>query len=128
MFGAWTLFAGWGGRPLDLVRSFALVTIAAIVAGWIIGRRGPGSIAGRVISAVAYGPIAYLVLVPLNVLGAMSEDIQAGRVSTALDALAAAGAYLLYGVVTAVYVGLYLIPFGAGWMATFFLLRRGFDR
>ena len=72
--------------------------------------------------------VAYLVLLPLNVVGATWEDVVAGRTSGALELVAAAILYLLYGLVSAIYVSVFLLPFGAGWMVTFLILRRAFDR
>ena len=128
MYGAWIGVSGWGATGTAFVLSAAEIAIAALVSGWIVGGRLPPSIAGRLVGTVAFGPVAYLVLLPFNVLGATWEDVQVGRVSSGLEALAAGIGYLLYGALTATYVGLYLIPFGAAWMLTLLLLRRAFDR
>ena len=34
----------------------------------------------------------------------------------------------LYGLVTAIYVSVFLLPFGAGWIVTVVLLRRALER
>ena len=51
--------------------------------------------------------------------GATWEDVVAGRTSGAVELVAAAILYLLYGLVSAIYVSVFLLPFGAGWMVTY---------
>ena len=89
-----------------------------LVARWWVG----------FIGLVAYGLVAYLLLLPLNVVGATWEDVAAGRTSGAIELVVAAGLYLLYGLVSGIWVAVFLLPFGAGWMVTFLILRRAFER
>ena len=113
---------------MEFVRGIAGIGICAVAAGWILGARIGRSIPGRLLGLVAYGLLGYLLLLPLNVVGATWEDVDAGRTSSAVELVASASLYLLYGVVSAIYVSIYLLPFGAGWMFTFLILRRAFDR
>ena len=128
MFGAWILISGWGGSAIELARGIAGVGVGAVLAGWIVGARVGGSIAAWIVGLVAYGFVAYVVLLPLNILGAIWEDVSAGRTSNAIELVASASLYLLYGLVSAIWVSVYLLPFGAGWMVTFLLLRRVLER
>jgi hypothetical protein len=128
MYGAWIGISGWGGTPVELVRGSVLIGLAAVVAGWIIGARVGRSLASELVGLVAYVPVAYLVLLPVNVLGAALEDVSAGRSSNALELVIAAATYALYGLVSAIYVSVFLLPFGAGWIATFLVIRRVFER
>jgi len=128
MFGAWIAISGWGGTPLELVRGLAAIGLGAVAAGWIVGARVGRSIAGRLVALVAYGLVAYLLLLPFNVAGAIWEDVVAGRIPSVVELVAAAGGYLVYGLVSGLYVSVYLIPFGTGWMATFLILRRVVER
>jgi hypothetical protein len=124
MFGAWIVISGWGGTPIELVRGLAGIGLGAAAAGWIVGAHVGRSVPRRLIGLVAYGLVAYLVLLPLNVLGAIWEDVAAGRTSSAVDLVAAGALYLLYGLVSGIWVSVFLLPFGAGWFVTFILLRR----
>jgi hypothetical protein len=128
MFASWVVIAGWGGTPFELVRGLLLIGLGAVVAGWIIGARVGSSIASALVGLVAYGLVAYLLLLPLNVVAATSEDAVEGRISGAVELVAAAAGYLLYGLVSGIYVSVYLLPFGAGWLVTFVILRRVFSR
>ena len=128
MYGAWIAIAGWGGTPIELIRGLAGIGLAAAAAGWIVGSRVGRSVAGRLIGLIAYGLVAYLLLLPLNVLGGTWEDFAAGRTSSAVELVGAAGLYLLYGLVSGIWVCAFLLPFGAGWMVTFVLLRRALGR
>jgi hypothetical protein len=128
MLGGWIAISGWGGTPLELFRGTAGIGLGAVAAGWIVGARVGGSIAGRLVGLVAYGLVGYLLLLPLNVVGATWEDVVAGRTSGDVELVAAAILYMLYGLVSAIYVSPYLLPFGAGWMATYLILHRASDR
>jgi hypothetical protein len=128
MFGAWVAISGWGGAPIELVRGRVAISLGAVAAGWIIGVRLGDSITGLLVGLVTYGPVAYLLLLPLNVAGATFGDLQAGRLSDAVGIVVAATGYLLYGLVAGIYTFVFLLPFGAGWIVTFLILRRVFER
>lgn len=128
MFASWVMVSAWGGTTLELVRGMVLIGLAAIVAGWIIGARLGRSITSALVGLIAYAPVAYLVLLPLNLLGATLEDVSAGRSSNALELVVAATFHLIYGLVTGLYVSIFLLPFGVGWIVTFLILRRVFER
>jgi hypothetical protein len=128
MFGAWIAISGWGGTAGEFVRAAAEIALGSIVAGWIVGGRLGRSIAARLIGLVAYGYVAWLVLLPLNVAGSTWEELRSGQVSDPVGVVLAAGGYLLYGLVSGIYAAVFLLPFGAGWIVTFLLLRRAFQR
>lgn len=128
MFGAWIVIAGWGGTTSEFVLAAAQIALAAVVAGWIVGGRVGRSIPAHLIGLVAYGFVARLVVLPLNVVGSTWEELRAGRVSDLVGIVLAAGGYLLYGFVSAIYAVVFLLPFGAGWLVTFLILRRAFER
>ena len=128
MLGLWIAISGWGGTPIELVRGVAGIGLGAVAAGWVVGARVGRSMVGRLVGFVAYGLVAYLLLLPLNVVGATWEDVAAGRTSGAVELVVAATLYLLYGLVSGIWVAVYLLPFGAGWLVTFLIVRRAFDR
>ena len=128
MYLAWIAIAGWGGDVSQFVLRTAELTLGAVAAGWIVGGRLGRSIGASLLGFVVYGFVGWLVLFPLNIAGSTWQDVQSGRVSDLLGVVVAAGGYLLYGLVTGIYVSLFLLPFGAGWIATFLLLRRAFER
>jgi hypothetical protein len=125
---AWLLISGWDINTRSFAFAAAEYAIAGVSAGWIVGSRVDRSVAGGVIGAVAYGFVGWLVLVPINVAGAVWSDAQAGRVSDVLGIAAAAGGYLMYGLIVGAYVFAFLLPVGAGWMVTFVLLSRVLGR
>jgi hypothetical protein len=127
MYLAWNAISGWWGDASRFALATAAITLGAVAAGWIVGGRLGRSVAGIVLGLVVYGFVAYLVLLPLNIAGSTWEDLRSGRISDLLGVVVAAGGYLLYGLVTAFYLSLFLLPFGAGWMATFLILRRIFQ-
>jgi hypothetical protein len=127
MYLAWNWISGWWGDASRFALATAAITLGAVVAGWIVGRRLGRSVAGIALGIVAYGFVAYLVLLPLNIAGSIWEDVQSSRVSDMLGVVVAGGGYLLYGLVTAFYVSMFLLPFGAGWVVTFLILRRIFE-
>lgn len=128
MYGAWIAISGWGGSASQFVLAGAEITLGAVVAGWIVGGRMGRSIPGHLLGLVAYGFVAWLVLLPLSVVGSTWEDVRSGRVSDLAGVVLAAGGYLLYGAVSGIYALIFLLPFGAGWIVTFLILRRVFDR
>jgi hypothetical protein len=128
MYGTWNALSGWGGSTAGFIVASTQIVLGAIVAGWIVGGILGRSVARHLLAVVAYGSVAYLVLLPLNVLGATWADVQSGRASDLTAIVVAASGYLLYGVATAMYVTVFLLPFGAAWVATFVLLRRVFGR
>ena len=93
-----------------------------------VGGRLGRSVAASLLGLVSYGFVAWLVLLPLNVAGSTWEDVRSGRVSDLLGVVVAAGGYLLYGLVSGIYALVFLLPFGTGWMVTFLILRRIFER
>ena len=121
---AWNAIAGWGGSVGQFVLATAEIALGAGVAGWIVGGRIGRSIPGRILGLVAYGFVGTLVLLPLNVAGSTLDDVHGGRVGGTLEVVGAAFGYLAYGLVSSLYVSVFLLPFGAAWMATFILLRR----
>lgn len=126
MYGAWLFIAGWGGTSGQLVIASAEIAFAAVVGGWIVGRRLGRSVPARLGALVAYVFVARLVLVPINVVGSTWEDLRAGRISDLVGIVGAAGGYVLYGAVSAIYTTAYLLPVGAGWLVTVLILRRTF--
>ena len=128
MYGAWIAISGWGGTTSEFWLASAQIVLGAVVAGWIVGGRLGRSIPAHLIGLVGYGFVARLVLLPLNVVGSTWEELRHGRVSDPAGIVVAAGGYLLYGFVSAIYTVVFLLPFGAGWLVTFLLLRRVVER
>ncbi len=128
MYGAWIGISGWGGSSSQFALSSAAIALGAVVAGWIVGGRMGRSIPGHLLGLAAYGFVARLVLLPLGVAGSTWEDVQSGRASDLAGIVLAAGGYLLYGAVSGIYTLVFLLPFGAGWIVTFLILRRAFER
>lgn len=128
MYLAWNAIAGWGGSASEFALATLEITLGAVAAGWILGRRVGPSIPGHILGLAAYGFVGELVVLPINLVGSTFGDIQAGRVSGLLEVVGAAVGYVVYGFVSAVYLSVFLLPFGAGWMITFLLLRRAFGR
>ena len=124
MLAGWIAISGWGGTAVELIVAGAVVVVAAVVAGWIVGGRLGRSLPAHVVGVFAYGFVAWLVVLPINVVVATWDGMRSGQVSGLLAAVLAAGGYLLYGALTGVYAVLFLLPFGAGWLATFVFLRR----
>jgi hypothetical protein len=123
MFGMWIQLIGWGGTASEIALRVGVVAVVAAVAGWIVGRRLGRSIPGG-LGFVVYPIVAWLVFLPVGVAGATLGDLSAGRFSDAIGVVGAAMGYLLYGLVAGIYTFVLLLPFGAGWMATFVILRR----
>ena len=128
MFLAWNLIAGWGSSGGAFLLTTLEITLGAVVAGWIVGGRVGRSVPGHILGLVAYGLVGALVLLPLNVAGSTLGDVQAGRISGVLEVVVATAGYLVYGFVSAAYIAVFLLPFGAAWMVTVVLLRRALDR
>ena len=128
MYLAWIAITGWGGDASQFALATAEITLGAVAAGWIVGGRLGRSVAASLLGLVSYGFVAWLVLLPLNVAGSTWEDVRSGRVSDLLGVVVAAGGYLLYGLVSGIYALVFLLPFGTGWMVTFLILRRIFER
>ena len=128
MFGAWIVISGWGGTASEFALAMAQITLGAVVAGWIVGGHLGRTIPGYLLGLVVYGFVGRLVLLPLNVAGSTWEDLRSGRVSDLLGVVVAAGGYLMYGLVSAIYTLVFLLPFGVGWIVTFLILRRVLER
>ena len=124
MYGAWIATSGWGGSASQFALASAELAVGAVVAGWVVGRRVGHSIPGRILGLLAYGFVGALILLPLNVAASTLGDMQAGHASSALEVVVAAGGYVLYGLVTAIYASVFLLPFGAGSIVTVVLLHR----
>jgi hypothetical protein len=128
MYLAWNAIAGWGSSGAAFLLATLEITLGAVVAGWIVGGRVGRSIPRHIVGLVAYGFVGALVVLPLNVVGSTIGDVRAGRVSGLLEVVAAVAGYVVYGLVSAAYVAVFLFPFGAAWMITFVLLRRALGR
>jgi hypothetical protein len=126
MFLAWNVIAGWGNSGGAFLLATLEITLGALVAGWIVGGRIGRSIPRHILGLFAYGFVGALVLLPLNVAGSTLGDVGTGRVSSLLEVVAAAVGYVVYGLVSAAYLAVFLLPFGAGWLVTFLILRRAF--
>ena len=128
MYLAWIAISGWGGDAGQFVLATAEIMLGAVAAGWIVGGRLGRSVAGNLLGLAAYGFVAWLVLLPLNIAGSTWEDVRSGRVSDLLGVVVAAGGYFLYGLVPGIYALVFLLPFGAGWIVTVLILRRVLER
>jgi hypothetical protein len=128
MLGVWIAISGWGGTPIELIQGIVAIGLVAVAAGWIVGARVGRSMVGRLIGLVAYGLVAYLIVLPFSAIGATWEDVAAGRTSGAIDVVVAASLYLLYGLFSGIWVIVFLLPFGTGWVVTYLILRRAFGR
>lgn len=127
MFGAWMGFSGWVAPAGEIAVAVTAIAFGAAIAGWIVGGRIGRSIP-RGLGFVVYPVVAWFILLPINVVGGTVVDLNAGRLVDPIGVLVAATGYLTYGLVAGVYVFVFLLPIGAGWMVTFVLLRRVFDR
>ena len=128
MYLAWNAIAGWGSSGAAFLLATLEITLGAVLAGWIVGGRVGRSIPRHVVGLVAYGFVAALVLLPLNAVGSTIGDVQGGRVSGLLEIIAAIAGYVVYGLVSAAYVAVFLLPFGAAWMITIVVLRQTLAR
>ena len=127
MFGAWIGFSGWVDPAGEVAVAVTAIAFGAAIAGWIVGGRIGRSIP-KGLGFVVYPVVAWFVLLPINVAGGTLVDLHAGRLVDAIGVLVAATGYLLYGLVAGVYVFFFLLPFGAGWLVTFLILRRVLER
>ena len=125
---AWNVNAGWGSSGGAFLLATLEIALGAVVAGWVVGGRVGRSLPRHILGLVAYGFVGALVLLPLNVAGSTLGDVRAGRVSGVLEVVEAMAGYLVYGLVSAAYIAVFLLPFGAAWMVTFVLLRRVLGR
>ena len=128
MFGAWFGIAGWVGSAGGLALFVGEMALGAAAAGWIIGRRLGRSLSDAIMGFLVFGLVAWLVVLPLNVAAGSVMDLQSGKVADAIGLLAAPAGYLLYGLVVGIYASVFLLPFGLGWVVTFFILRWVFER
>jgi hypothetical protein len=125
---AWLAVTGWDVTSRSFAFAAVEYTIGGVSAGWIVGSRVDRSVAGHIIGLAAYGVVGWLVLLPINAAGAVWNDLQGGPMSDALAIVVAGSGYLLYGLIVGVSVFAFLLPVGAGWIVTFLLVRRAFDR
>ncbi len=122
MYLAWNRISGWGGTPIEFARATAVLMAIAIAAGWIVGGRSGHSIRIALLDCVAYAAVAWLITLPIGVIG---STLTGGAFASPIAAVGSVGSGLLYGLASSLYVIPLLTPFGAGWSLTYHLLRRG---
>lgn len=123
-FLAWTSIAHWHGTPAEFLLPLVTVSIVAVATGWIVGSRLGSSIRSSLLGVVAYAAVAWLIYLPVGVIGSTWQGIGDGRISDPQGLLVAVLGPLAYGLVSSAWVVVYLAPFGAVWVATFRLLHR----
>ncbi len=128
MFAVWIAISGWGGTGTTLLVATGELAIAAVVAGWIVARWVGQSMPRQLLGIILFGLVGRLIVLPLDIVGSLFEEWRSGQTTSLGGIVVAAGGYLLYGLVAAIYTTLYLVPFGIGWLATFVLLRRVAER
>jgi hypothetical protein len=125
MYLVWNVISGWGGTRIEFIRATAVLLVIAIAAGWIVGGRSGRSIRSALLDCLAYAAVAWLITLPIGVIGSTWAGVSDGTFADPIAALGSMGPLLLYGLVSSFYVIPLLTPFGAGWSLTYHLLRRG---
>lgn len=124
MLAVWTWISGWGGTPGEFVLALSILSAVAIVAGWIVGSRVGSSTRSTMLGVVAYAATAWLIYVPVGVIGSTWQGVQDGSVADLGTVAVRTTGGLAYGLVSSIWVVILLLPFGAGWMLTYRLLQR----
>lgn len=125
MLAAWTWISGWGGTPGEFVLALSILSVVAIVAGWIVGPRVGSSTRSTLLGVVAYAMVGWLIYLPVGVVGSTWQGVRDGSIADLGSVAVRITGGLAYGLVSSIWVVILLLPFGAGWMLTYRLLRRG---
>jgi len=125
MLAVWIWISGWGGTPGEFVLALSMLSIVAIVAGWIVGSRAGSSIPSTLLGVVAYALVAWLIYVPSAIIVSTWQGVRDGSIADLGSVAVRTAGGLAYGLVSSLWVVILLLPFGAGWMLTYRLLRRG---
>jgi hypothetical protein len=125
MFLAWNAISGWGGTPIQFAQSMAVISVIAIVAGWIVGGRSDRSIRSVILDTVGFAVVAWLLVLPIGVVGSTWTGVVDGSLGDPAAVVISTFFLLLYGAVSGIYLIPFLTPLGAGWSLTYYLLRRG---
>lgn len=123
-FVAWISIARWNGTTGEFLLSLTTISVAAVVAGRIVGSRLGGSVRSSLLGVVAYSGVAWLIFVPLGVIGSTWQRVQDGSITDPAAVVVVVAGLLAYALVSSIWVPIYLMPFGAIWMVTFRLLGR----
>ena len=125
MFVAWTTISGWGGTTIEFVQGLAIIAAIALVAGWVVGGRSGRSVRSVLLDTIAYPVVAWLLVLPVGVIGSTWTGVVDGSLSEPAAVVTSMFFMLLYWAASALYLIPFLIPFGAGWAVTYYVLRRG---
>jgi hypothetical protein len=125
MFLAWNGIFGWGGTPIEFIQGLVIIAAIALVAGWIVGGRSRRSVRSVLLDTVAYPVVVWLLVLPISVVGSTWTGVVEGSLGDPAAVVTSMLFLLLYGAASAIYLIPFLIPFGAGWALTYYLLRRG---
>lgn len=125
---AWTWIAGWSGTPGAFLVSLIAISVVAVVAGWVVGSRVGASIRSSMLGVVAYAAMAWLIYVPVGVIGSSWQGIQDGSLTGPVAVVVVMFGLLAYGLVSSIYMVMLLVPLGTAWMVTLRLLQRAAAR
>jgi len=115
---------GWIAGPLSLAIWMSVVTGIAMGAGLIVGARlGPPG-RSTLVGIAAYAAVAWLIYVPIGVIGSIWQGLQDGSIADAGTAATRVPVGLAYGFVSSIYMVLLLLPLGAAWVVSFRVLGR----
>ncbi len=128
MLFAWIQITGWSGDSNQLVVAIFLLGAVAVAAGAIVGPRiGPG-LRASLVGVIAYALVGWCIYVPVGVIGSTVQGIADGTFRDITALVGSVVGYLAYALVTSLYVWIFLVPFGIGWILTVRILERSVGR
>ncbi len=123
MLFAWLQITGWSGDASQLAVAIFLLGAVAVAAGVIVGPRLGAGIRASLVGVIAYALVAWSIYVPVGVIASTVGGIADGTLQGVAAIVGSVVGYLAYALVTSLYVWIFLVPFGIGWILTVRILR-----
>lgn len=115
------------GGPPDLgevLLALAAILVVTVIPGWIVGSRVGPTIRGSVLGVFGYALMAWLLWLPISVVGSTWQGVRDGSFANPVEVILAIVFQLAYAALLSIVLWIVALPLGVFWMVTFRLLRR----
>jgi hypothetical protein len=108
----------------DAVVGLAVILIVTVVPGWVVGSRVGPSLRSSVLGVLGYAALAWLLWVPISVVGSTWQGIRDGSFANPVEVVLMIVFQLAYAALLSIFLWMLGIAPALAWMITFRVLGR----
>jgi hypothetical protein len=115
---------GGSVQLVGAVAGLAVILIVTVVPGWVVGSRVGPTFRGSVLGVVAYAAVAWLLWIPIGVIGSTWQGVKDGSFANPLDVVLAMVFQLAYAALLSIFLWMVALLPGVIWIVVFRTLGR----